>query len=39
MKAQGKPVLAEVEEHHGQELVRSCAEVAKIRATAAEQKK
>ncbi|HKW93402.1 MAG TPA: ABC transporter substrate-binding protein [Methylomirabilota bacterium] len=39
MNAQGKPILAEVEEHHGLELVRSCAEVAKIRATAAEQKK
>lgn len=39
MNAQGKPVLGDVEEHHGQELVRSCAEVAKIRAAAAEQKK
>ena len=39
MNAQGKPVLAEVEEHHGQELIRSCEEVAKIRLTAAGQKK
>ena len=39
MNAQGKPVLGEVEEQHGQELVRTCAEVAKIRAMAAEPKK
>jgi branched-chain amino acid transport system substrate-binding protein len=39
MNAQGKPVLAEVEEHHGRELVRSCDEVAKLRAAAADKKK
>ena len=39
MNAQGKPVLADVEEHHGRELVRSCDEVAKIRALAADKKK
>jgi branched-chain amino acid transport system substrate-binding protein len=39
MNAQGKPVLGEVEEHPGQELIRSCEEVAKIRAAAAMQKK
>jgi len=39
MNAQGKPVLADVEEHHGSEVIRSCEEVAKIRAAAAEKKK
>jgi branched-chain amino acid transport system substrate-binding protein len=39
MNAQGKPVLGEVEEHPGQELIRSCEEVAKIRAAASMHKK
>jgi branched-chain amino acid transport system substrate-binding protein len=39
MNAQGKPVLADVEEHHGRELVKSCDEVAKLRAMAADKKK
>jgi len=39
MNAQGKPVLADVEEHHGRELVKSCDEVAKLRALAADKKK
>ena len=38
MSAEGKPVLADVEEHHGEELIRSCAEIAKIHATVAEKK-
>ena len=38
MSAEGKAVLADVEEHHGEELIRSCAEIAKIRATVAEKK-
>ena len=37
--AQGKPVLADIEEHHGKEIVRSCDEVAKLRAQAADKKK
>ena len=37
MSAEGKAVLADVEEHHGEELIRSCAEIAKIRATVAEK--
>ena len=36
---QGKPVLADIEEHHGKEIVRSCDEVAKLRAQAADKKK
>ena len=39
MNAKGKPVLADVEEVHGKEVVRSCDEVAKLRAVAAEKKK
>src|SRR5262245_37646167 len=39
MNAQGKPVLADVEETHGRDVIRSCDEVAKIRAAAAEKKK
>ena len=38
MSAEGKAVLADVEEHHGEELIRSCAEIAKIHATVAEKK-
>jgi branched-chain amino acid transport system substrate-binding protein len=38
MSAEGKAVLADIEEHHGEELIRSCAEIAKIRATVAEKK-
>ena len=38
MSAEGKAVLADVEEHHGEELIRSCAEIAKSRATVAEKK-
>jgi branched-chain amino acid transport system substrate-binding protein len=37
--AQGKPVLADIEEIQGKDLVKSCDEVAKIRAAAAEKKK
>jgi branched-chain amino acid transport system substrate-binding protein len=36
--AEGKPVLGDIEEVHGSELVRSCAEVAKLRAAVAEKK-
>jgi branched-chain amino acid transport system substrate-binding protein len=39
MNAQGKPVLADVEEVHGKEVVKSCDEVLKLRALAAEKKK
>jgi branched-chain amino acid transport system substrate-binding protein len=39
MNAQGKPVLADIEETHGKDLVKSCDEVAKLRAAAAEKKK
>jgi branched-chain amino acid transport system substrate-binding protein len=39
MNAQGKPVLADIEEVHGKELVKSCDEVGKLRAAAAEKKK
>lgn len=38
MSAEGKAVLADVEEHHGEEFIRSCAEIAKIHATLAEKK-
>jgi len=38
MSAEGKAVLADVEEQHGEELIRSCAEIAKIHATVAEKK-
>ena len=39
MNAQGKPMLTDVEEVHGKEVVKSCDEVAKLRALAAEKKK
>jgi branched-chain amino acid transport system substrate-binding protein len=39
MNAQGKPVLGDIEEAHGKDLVKSCAEVAKLRAAAADKKK
>jgi branched-chain amino acid transport system substrate-binding protein len=39
MSPQGKPVLADIEEHHGKDIVRSCDEVAKLRAQAADKKK
>jgi branched-chain amino acid transport system substrate-binding protein len=39
MNAQGKPVLGDIEETHGKDLVKSCEEVAKLRAAAAEKKK
>lgn len=39
MNAQGKPVLGDIEEIHGKDLVKSCDEVAKLRAAAAEKKK
>jgi len=38
MSAEGKAVLADVEEHHGEEFIRSCAEIATIHATVAEKK-
>ena len=37
--AQGKPVLGDIDETHGKDLVKSCDEVAKLRAAAAEKKK
>lgn len=39
MNAKGRPVLASIEETHGKDLVKSCDEVAKLRAAAAEKKK
>ena len=39
MNAQAKPVMTDIEESHGKDLVRSCEEVAKLRAIAAEKKK
>jgi branched-chain amino acid transport system substrate-binding protein len=39
MNAQGKPVLGDIEETHGTDVIRSCDEVAKIRAAAALKKK
>jgi branched-chain amino acid transport system substrate-binding protein len=39
MNAQNKPVLGDIEETHGKDVIRSCDEVAKIRAAAAEKKK
>jgi branched-chain amino acid transport system substrate-binding protein len=39
MNAQGRPVLGEVEEVQGKDIVKSCAEVMKLRAAAAEKKK
>jgi branched-chain amino acid transport system substrate-binding protein len=39
MNAQGKPVLADIEETHGRDVIRSCDEVAKLRAAAADKKK
>lgn len=39
MNAQGKPVLGDVEELHGRDVVKSCDEVAKLRAAAADKKK
>lgn len=37
--AQGKPVLADIEETHGRDVIKSCDEVAKLRTVAAEKKK
>jgi len=37
--AQGKPVLGDIEESHGKDLIKSCDEVAKLRAAAGEKKK
>jgi hypothetical protein len=39
MNAQGKPVLGDIEETHGKDVIKSCDEVAKLRALAAEKKK
>jgi branched-chain amino acid transport system substrate-binding protein len=39
MNAQGKPVLADIEETHGRDVIKSCDEVAKLRAMAADKKK
>lgn len=39
MNAQGKPVMGDVEEIHGRDVVKSCDEVAKLRAAAAATKK
>jgi len=39
LNAQGKPVLGDIEETHGTDVIKSCAEVAKLRAAAADKKK
>jgi branched-chain amino acid transport system substrate-binding protein len=39
MNAQGKPVLGDIEETHGKDVIKSCDEVAKLRAAAADKKK
>jgi len=39
MNPQGKPVLADIEETHGRDVIKSCDEVAKLRAAAADKKK
>ncbi len=39
MNAQGKPVLGDIEETHGKDVIKSCAEAAKLRAAAADKKK
>jgi len=39
MNAQGRPIMTEVEEVHGKEIVRSCDEVAQLRAAAAAKQK
>jgi len=39
MNKEGKPVVADIEESHGQDIVKSCAEVAQLRAAAAAAKK
>jgi branched-chain amino acid transport system substrate-binding protein len=39
MNAQGKPVLGDIEETHGKDVIKSCDEVAKLRALAADKKK
>jgi branched-chain amino acid transport system substrate-binding protein len=39
MNPQGRPVLGDIEEAHGKDVVKSCDEVAKLRAAAAEKKK
>jgi hypothetical protein len=39
MNAQNKPVLGDIEETHGKDVIKSCDEVAKLRAAAAEKKK
>jgi branched-chain amino acid transport system substrate-binding protein len=39
MNAQGKPVLGDIEETHGKDVIKSSDEVAKLRAAAADKKK
>ena len=39
LNKEGKPIVADIEETHGKDIVRSCDEVAKLRAAAAEKKK
>jgi len=39
MGEEGKPIVADIEESHGKDIVKSCDEVAKLRAAAAEKKK
>ena len=38
MGEEGKPIVADIEEIHGRELVKSCDEVAQLRAAAAKNK-
>ena len=39
MGKDGKPLVGDIEETHGKDIVKSCDEVAKLRAIAAEKKK
>jgi hypothetical protein len=38
MGEEGKPIVADIEEIHGKDLIRSCDEVAQLRAAAAKNK-
>ena len=39
MGKDGKPFVGDIEETHGKDIIKSCDEVAKLRAAAAEKKK
>ena len=39
MGEEGKPIVADIEEFHGKDLLKSCDEVAQLRAAAAAKKK